>query len=168
MTDARYDIVQNGKWFLANKAHFNYTEGAGRMAYEHLSKPVWPVNTDCSGFFTLCYYSAGANDPNGANYAGWGYTGTLLQHGIHVPAAQAMPGDAVVYGPGTGEHVALVVSNTNGDILTISHGQQGDPSYTWVNHPVHTAQQGYGVDGRQPQTFLRFNTTKVRPAWKLA
>jgi len=34
--------------------------------------------------------------------------------------------------------------------LTISHGQEGDPSY------VHVSQ-----DGRLPQTYLRFNTNQL-------
>jgi hypothetical protein len=67
----------------------------------------------------------------------------------------------VVYGPGTGEHVALVVNVSGADILTVSHGEQGDPSYVWVNAPTASPSEGYPVDGRQPQTFLRCNTTTV-------
>jgi hypothetical protein len=62
-----------------------------------------------------------------------------------------MPGDVIVYGGGTGEHTALiVVVDGSKNPLTISHGQQSDPSYCHVNQ-----------DGRLPQTYLRFNTNAI-------
>ena len=36
-----------------------------------------PLTTGCSGFVTICFYEAGAPDPNGLDYSGLGYTGTL-------------------------------------------------------------------------------------------
>ena len=95
---------------------------------------------------TLCYWLAGADDPNGLGYDHEGYTGTLLSHGLEIPLAQVQPGDVIVYGPGTGWHTALVVQ-AGSDPLTISHGQQGDPSLVRVSQ-----------DGRQPQRYLRFHT----------
>lgn len=49
------------------------------------------AQSDCSGFATLCYKQAGAPDPNGLHYNGYGYTGTLLQHGKKTNTPQ--PGD---------------------------------------------------------------------------
>jgi hypothetical protein len=71
-----------------------------------------------------------------------------------------------VYGTGTGWHTALVVEVHGHDILTISHGQQGDPSYVWVNPPTTVPSRGYYADARKPQTYLRFNTTAVNAIHK--
>lgn len=115
-----------------------------------IGKPgVLPVNADCSAFVTLCYNWAGAADPNGMGYNHTGYTGTLLSHGTKIALNQVQPGDVIVYGPGTGWHTALVIEG-GPNPLTISHGQQGDPSYCHVSQ-----------DGRLPQTYLRFNTTAI-------
>ena len=146
MTDARQAIVQWAQWAHANAAHFNYTEGPNRMSAIGVYPPSLPIYADCSAFVTWCYWVAGADDPNGLGYNHQGYTGTLLSHGLEIPLAQVQPGDVIVYGPGTGWHTALVVQAGH-DPLTISHGQQGDPSL------VHVSQ-----DGRTPQRYLRFHT----------
>jgi len=65
---------------------------------------------------------------------------------VDVSPSLVEPGDAIVYGPGTGWHTALVVEAGH-DPLTISMGQQGDPSLVRVSQ-----------DGRQPQRYLRFRT----------
>jgi len=150
MTDVRQNIVAWAKWAASNHAKFNYTQGANRMA--NIGKPgSLPVNADCSSFVTLCYNWAGAPDPNGMGYNHTGYTGTLLSHGKKIALKDVMPGDVIVYGGGTGEHTALIVGvNGSKNPLTISHGQQGDPSYCHVSQ-----------DGRLPQTYLRFNTNAI-------
>jgi len=150
MTDVRSLIVDWAKWAAANHTKFNYTQGPLRMA--NINRPgKLPVNTDCSAFITLCYNWAGAPDPNGQSYNHTGYTGTLLSHGTKIALKDILPGDVIVYGPGTGEHTALIVGyHGGGNPLTISMGQQGDPSYVHVNQ-----------DGRKPQTYLRFNTNAI-------
>lgn len=153
--DVRDAIVRWARWGVANKARFIYTEAACRMADEHRPVPSsGPITCDCSAFFTYCYCWANAPDPNGLNYDGAGYTGTLLAHGRVIGPLEAMPGDAIVYGPGSGWHVAMIVDVTPNPLgfLTVSHGQQGDPSL------VRVAQ-----DGRQPQRILRFDTTAPVP-----
>ena len=152
MTDVKDNIVAWAKWAVANHAKFTYSEGPQRMSgIGHPGK--LPVIADCSAFVTLCYNWAGAADPNGQNYDHEGYTGTLLSHGTKIPLAQVQPGDVIVYGPGTGWHTALVVDVSGANAknpLTISHGQEGDPSYCHVSQ-----------DGRLPQTYLRFNTSAL-------
>lgn len=171
-SDCRAQIVANAHKFLAefqlNNTLFVYDEGAPRLAFENWAKPQYPIQTDCSGFVSLCYYSAGAADPLEEHYDGEGYTGTELG-ALHIPISQVVPGDAVVYGTGTGWHTALVVQVQGADILTISHGGPTgqSPCYTWVNAPTHLPRLGYAVDGRQPQTFLRFPTGQVRAAWSM-
>jgi hypothetical protein len=148
MSDARQNIVDWAKWGVEHHGQANYTEGPTRM--EGVHKPgVLPFDADCSAFFTYCYSWGGAADPNGQGYNGTGYTGTLLAHGTEIPLEQVQPGDAIVYGPGTGDHVAMVVE-AGPDPLTVSHGQQGDPNYCRVSQ-----------DGRQPQRYLRFDTTNI-------
>jgi cell wall-associated NlpC family hydrolase len=148
MTDVRSNIVAWAKWAAAHHDKFNYTQGPNRMS--NIGKPgLLPVYADCSSFVTLCYNWAGAPDPNGMSYNHTGYTGTLLSHGKKIALRDVQHGDVIVYGGGTGEHTALIVGvDGNNNPLTISHGQQGDPSYIHVNQ-----------DGRKPQTYLRFSTT---------
>ena len=152
MTDVRQVIVDWAKWSATNHAKFNYNQGPLRMAA--INQPgKLPISTDCSAFVTLCYNWAGAPDPNGQSYNHTGYTGTLLSHGKKISLKEVQPGDVIVYGPGTGEHTALIVDVTGPNAsnpLTISMGQQGDTSYVHVNQ-----------DGRKPQTYLRFNTSAI-------
>ena len=112
---------------------------------------------------TLLWWLSGAPDPNGLGYNHTGYTGTLLSHCTHIPAGKVVPGDLVVYGPGSGQHVAVIVAVNGSDILTVSHGGPTgySPIYCWVNAPKKNPNK-YPVDGRTPQTFLRAQTAQVR------
>jgi hypothetical protein len=153
MQTLREKIVANAKWGVANAAQIHYSEGAQRM--EGVNHPFkLPLTSDCSAFVTDCYNWAGAPDPNGNNYNGYGYTGTLLSHGTKIPLSEVQPGDVIVYGPGTGWHTAIVVE-AGPDPLTISMGQESDPSYVRVSQ-----------DGRLPQTYLRFLPVNNSPAIK--
>ena len=153
------DLKRIAEEGVRDHAKFAYSEGPDRMNFIH-HPGVEPVTTDCSGFVTMVYLLAGCNDPNGLNYDGEGYTGTELSFDKHIAEwiknAQGVEmenlevGDLVVYGPGTGEHVAIIVE-VGLDPLTVSMGQNGDPSF------VHISQ-----DGRQPQTFLRPDKTQHR------
>ena len=143
MPTTRDKIVAAAKWGVENHVHFTYSEGPLRMEAVH--KPYQlPITSDCSAWVTNCYSWAGAPDPNGCNYNGYGYTGTLLSHGMKIPLSDVQPGDVIVYGPGTGWHTAIIVEAGH-DPLTVSMGQQGDPSFVRVSQ-----------DGRLPQTYLRF------------
>lgn len=88
------------------------------------------VRADCSEFVTALCKWAGLEDPNGNGYNGAGYTGTMLKHlpHYHNPAG-AYTGALAVFGPGTGEHVAMVYEpdRRNGDPLLCSHGQERGP-----------------------------------------
>jgi cell wall-associated NlpC family hydrolase len=81
---------------------------------------------DTSSFVTWCYRQAGAPDPNGIGYDGSGFTGTLLAHMRHIPQSRVRPGDLVVWGSGSGRHVALVVK-AGKDPLLASHGSEAGP-----------------------------------------
>lgn len=158
MADRRKFIVKAAHRAVAENSRFDYTEGAKRMAYVHAPWHKPRIDADCSSGVTYWYSWSWAPDPNGFNFNGSGYTGSLLEHGVEVTVEHVQPGDAVIYGPGTGWHVGCVVEVHGRDILTVSHGQQGDPHYVWTNRPSSVPSRGFGWDGRQPQRFLRFHT----------
>jgi cell wall-associated NlpC family hydrolase len=148
---ARQLVVKWARWGVAHTGDIHYTETVARAGW--LRNPrtdgQLPLNTDCSGFATFCYRQAGLPDPNGLGYKELGYTGTLLQYAEHhgriiTDVSQAKPGDLIVYGPGTGWHVAVIVQ-AGRDPLTVSHGQESEPSYVRVSQ-----------DGRQPQRVCRY------------
>jgi len=178
MNDTRNAQVAWAEWGVANRTNnpgnWNYSELANRMNAIGVWPPRFPINTDCSGSCTLWAFLANGNDPNGLGFDHEGYTGTFLSHEQHlalfvksakgVAVEEVQPGDHVVYGGGTGEHVAIVVKVNGSDILTVSMGQQGDPSYVWVNTPKNTPNpENFAVDGRMPQTFLRNVTNTTKP-----
>lgn len=166
MTSALADILTNAHKGVRLHNQFDYSEGSNRMADVHTPWPAPPkrITCDCSGYVTYCWSWAGAPDPNGLNYDGQGYTGTELTHNQHIAIIlssnqeikreEARPGDLVVYGPGNGEHVAIIIEKGE-DPLTVSMGHQGAPEYVTVN-----------ADGRMPQTFLRPKTNKIGPIRK--
>jgi hypothetical protein len=120
----RKNIVENARWGIANEPSIHYKQS---RPVDGLKEPrKLPLNTDCSGFSTLCYAWAGAPDPNGGNFTGTMFTGTLLQNMKRIPPAAVQPGDLVVWGAGTGHHVALVLE-AGPDPLLCSHGQEKGP-----------------------------------------
>jgi len=120
----REKIVANAQWGIANEPQIHYAQ---LRPIDGLHEPrKLPLETDCSGFATLCYAWAGAPDPNGLGYSGQGWTGTLLQHMQPIAQEAAQPGDLVVFGPAPGHHVAVVLE-AGSDPLLCSHGQEKGP-----------------------------------------
>lgn len=160
MADVRSEIVAIALAHVGKKnAKQEVWHYAEIRPIPYASPLKFPVTTDCSGFVSLCFYEAGGFDPNGCNFNGSGYTGTLLDHGTRITRDKVVPGDVIVYGTYPGVHAALVVKvNPEGDILTVSHGEEGDPSLVWCGAPKGTI-SGHPVDTRQP-TYLRFRTAK--------
>jgi len=120
----RKKIVANAQWGIAHEPQIHYEQSRPIDGIHRRRK--LPLNTDCSGFATLCYAWAGADDPNGLGYSGQGYTGTLLQHMKAISASAVQPGDLVVWGPSPGHHVAIVLQ-AGSDPLLCSHGQEKGP-----------------------------------------
>ncbi len=152
---ARPAIIAWSLWLQEHRADCFYSEGPNR--YANLNKRgILPYVGDCSATIRNYFNWAGAPDPYRLGYNDpEGYTGTELAAGINLNRSAVVPGDAVVYGPGTGWHTALVVMRRGNDLLTVSMGQQGDPSFVWVSPPEGPS-LGYPVDGREPQRFLTF------------
>ncbi len=155
MRDARNAVVAWARWGVRNSRHFIYSMGSERMSAIG-RRGVLPIVADCSASVTAWYNFAGAPNPNGFPYSLMeGYTGTLLDSssGRDIDLALVRPGDIVVYGPGTGEHTALIVE-AGLDPLTVSMGRQGDPSFVRISQ-----------DGRVPQRFRTFPTRAKRVYW---
>jgi len=117
----RPKIVAAARWGIANEPRIHY----GEIRPIPLARDL-PLTTDCSGFVTLCYFLAGAPDPNGRGYDGSGYTGTLLGRLPRTTRDGARGGDLVVFGTYPGRHVALVLEPGT-DPLLCSHGQERGP-----------------------------------------
>jgi lysozyme family protein len=144
----RAKIVEWALWGVANNARIAYSRGQTRLAA--LGTPgTLPLATDCSAFSTLCYSWAKAPNPNcpGAyNAAAGGYTGTMLKQCKHVPQSAAKPGDLVVWTPpGTGQHVAMLVS-TGPDPWLVSHGSDSGPKkLRFSDEDAYQRQNGHGT-----------------------
>jgi hypothetical protein len=120
----REKIVENALWGVRHESQIHYEQSRPIDGIGHKHK--LPLRTDCSGFVTDCYNWAKAPDPNGLGYNGLGYTGTLLNHLQHIRRSEAEPGDLVVFGPGTGHHVVVIVGD-GADPEIVSHGQERGP-----------------------------------------
>lgn len=126
------------------KGKVHYTQGARRMTIVR-RKLIPPFGTaviyeDCSSAVTGLYYMAGLRDPNELHYSGWGYTGTLCQHGWKVRGSTQV-GDLVFYGYGgpPWHHVAIVYSLAEG-VRVWSHGHEGAPEILPINYRSDTRQ----------------------------
>jgi hypothetical protein len=117
----RTEIAVVARWGIRNEARIHYA-GTRPMPLRR----TLPLATDCSGFATLCYFLGGAPDPNGLDYIGQGYTGTLLRHLPHIGHAAAQTGDLVVWGRYPGRHCAVILEPGE-DPLLASHGQERGP-----------------------------------------
>lgn len=131
----REKIVHHWYWGAAQKVspQIHYTMDSRRDDWlvnkEPTALPMW---TDCSGWTTQGYYTAGAPDPNGLAYRFLGYTGTALSnayaHGtVTTDLRKAKPGDTIVVGDGTGVHEVGVVEAdpVGGNPRVSSHGREG-------------------------------------------
>jgi cell wall-associated NlpC family hydrolase len=118
----RERIVAAALFGARHRGAINYTQSSLRM-YGVRNKIRIPRITpyeDCSSFATWCYWHAGATDPNGLRYSGWGYTGTQVNNGKRVSVPK--PGDLVFYGSGP-SHVSIYIGNGK----CVSHGSQAGP-----------------------------------------
>lgn len=142
----RDEFVKWLRWGTENQGEIHYLEF--RPMPINLAPGALPLTTDCSGYVTVCAKWAGAPDPNGSRFDGEGFTGTMLDHCQHIGASQAQPGDLIVYGSGSGQHVVGIVEVVKDDFLVASHGQESDPVLI-----LNSVEKQY----HQPvQTFLRF------------
>ena len=104
------------------------------------------VTMDCSESVTLLCHVCGLDDPNGFDYDGHGFTGTLL-HNLpqYTDPRRAKVGALVVFGPGSGDHVCMVRRPGPNPTL-FSHGQESGPFYLTLSDEKRYQ--------RPPTTFL--------------
>jgi hypothetical protein len=114
-------------WGVENCAEIHY-EQRRPIPVNHLPGTL-PLTTDCSGSTTLFARWAQAPDPNGLDYDGSGSTMAMLANLRRIPAAQAVPGDLIVFdGPPKDQHVVILLENgSEPDPLVASHGSEQGP-----------------------------------------
>ena len=123
--DRRSEIVRAALWTVAHNHEATYSEGSDRLY--SLERPfTTPFISDCSAGVTDMYRWGLASDPNGLDYGGDPYTGTLIAHGRLIPARKVRSADVGILGPGTGWHAVLALSGGS-DPKCWSMGEQGDP-----------------------------------------
>lgn len=122
--ERRAAIALCAMWGYYHKDEIHYSQGPLRMK-DFGRPPNIPENTDCSGYATWCYFVSGAADPNGNNYNGVGFTGTLWDHGQHIGIVQLRVGDLVFYGDphSVHSHVAIFIGNNQ----VVSQGSEAGP-----------------------------------------
>lgn len=145
-TGKRQRIVAAAFLGYSNRDRIHYTQDARRMqgVRDGIRVPRFPEFEDCSSFATWCYWVAGAPDPNGRGYDGFGFTGTQVGPGNKV--AEPRPGDLVFYGwepapRNCPKHVAVYVGNGK----VVSHGSESGP---------HLATLDYRSDRTQIRSYL--------------
>lgn len=109
------------------------------------------ITSDCSETATLICRLAGLANPNGTTYeSGAGYTGTMLNHLPHYTDPRgASVGALVVFGPGTGDHVGLVMT-PGADPWIFDHGSESGPK----RRRLSTVAAAH----RPPVTFLNISS----------
>lgn len=126
-------IVATALFGRDHSSEIHYTQGASRMGgvRNKIKPPRVPSYEDCSSFATWCYWVAGAQDPNGLNYDGYGYTGTQVRRGRKVTTAKAA--DLVFYG-NVGGSVPTHVAVSVGAGKVVSHGGESGPVLALVSY----------------------------------
>ena len=125
--ELRRAMVANCRWAVAHHDAFRYQQV--RPIPVGAARDDRPIITDCSGFVTLMARWSGIDDPNGRDYNGEGWTGTLLEHRPAVGFTRTQPGDIAVFGTFPGVHCAVLLAagRRAADPWAVSHGGPGDP-----------------------------------------
>jgi peptidoglycan hydrolase-like protein with peptidoglycan-binding domain len=134
VSSKRATIVATALFGSRVRGSIHYTQSSLRMygVRNKIRPPRIPYYEDCSSFSTWCYWVAGAPDPNGLRYSGFGYTGTLNNNGRRTYSPR--PGDLVFYGSGEHNHVTVYI----GKGLCVSHGSEAGPYVLRYNYrPVN-------------------------------
>lgn len=123
----RQDMVNDSNWAIAHNSKIFY--GEVRPIPVNLPPFSLPFTTDCSGFVTLMAKWSGNPDPNGTDFDGQGYSGTMLNNLVHIRLNKTWRGDLVVFGGYPGVHVVAMLQggSQEGDPAVVSHGGPGGP-----------------------------------------
>lgn len=137
-------------WLLnAKQGKLVYSETGTRSQLFHRAPGNVPDGTaaDCSQMCATVLHWAGFAGLNDTDY-----TGTLLQKGKVIPLAQAIPGDVVIFGPGTGSHAALITERDGTDWWVVGFGHQGAPD----RGPLSGTAAWFTQNGMPGVRILRF------------
>lgn len=132
----RNELVALMNWCWEKKALITYPPNDVRTTTIHEIRTVNELKTrvenglqvDCSQMVTALLLAVGCKNPNGGDTDG--YTGTLLSNLPHYSDPRgAYSGALVVFGPGTGHHVAMVLhrDTVHGNPVIFSHGSNEGP-----------------------------------------
>jgi hypothetical protein len=159
-----------GMWAVANRAHIDYAET--RPIPVNDPAGTLPFTTDCSGFVVLMARWAGcATDPSGQRYDGEGYTGSMVDFCNEIEASVAEPGDIIIFGPGVGYHVGLIVGKGPdgigglgpvgngtplGEFRMVSHGHPGTPEVITSGMLADAVNAAKGIVGPAEMRFYRW------------
>lgn len=121
-----HTVIRNALYYVAHASQVHYVQT--RPMQDLAPPPNLNTACDCSEFATMLFKQAGFPDPNGFDYNGWGFTGTMVNHGKKVSSiSQAKPGRSLVfYGHGPGgmpTHVAVLITPTE----VVSQGSEPGP-----------------------------------------
>ena len=125
----RQRILAEALWGYNNQSRITYAQV--RPMRSLFKGHSLPQVADCSEFATTCYRRAGASDPNGMGYNGYGYTGTLANRGRVVALSQAKIGDLVLYGNGAPWHHVAVYAGFG---KVVSLGSSSGPNLCHIDY----------------------------------
>lgn len=107
----RSSLITWAEWYVARGGSY-----AQLRPYQRDVPAKTPLRNDCSGSAAHLLRLAGGPDPNGRNFDGHGYTGTMQGRGRKIDLAGApgnlLPGDLIFYGDqggGVAAHVELAL-----------------------------------------------------------
>lgn len=159
-SEIRHAIVEQARWGVANAGQIHYSE-IRPIPYQAYKAHHLPITTDCSGFASCCYFAAGfPHDPNGNDWNGQGFTGTLLANSHHINASELQIGDLIDF---SNAHVVVVV-NVGASIDIVSHGSEADPVETTLDDEI--AGRRAGGFPIKPITYETFFTPALVPKRK--
>jgi hypothetical protein len=159
-SNVRKAILAHAAWGVSVANDIVYAE-TRPIPYSRYQDRSLPLETDCSGYVSCCYYCAGVPDPNGLKYDGEGFTGTLLSHLPHISRAAAKPADLVVFGAYPGVHVVMLKdAGTAADPNVYSNGSAPDPKV----FPLSVFLREFAGRG---VTYLQGLQPPVVPHWKV-
>lgn len=125
----RDDIVHYANYLIAHAPTIHYDQRRPiDYAFEFKATVSWTA--DCSGSTASIYRSAGAPDPTGENFNGYGNTDTILATLPAISPRQARRGDLVLFHVGAdGRHVAVLLESPrwHRDPWMESHGGEYGP-----------------------------------------
>jgi hypothetical protein len=126
--EQRAKLVSAAELVLNHRDSITYSEIRGKTLTEIIEelKQGNTTSIDASEMVTALFMQEGLNDPNGHDFAGVPFTGTMLDYLPHrTSLADAEVGDLVVFGDAPGTNVAMVIADDSDDPTLLVHGPNG-------------------------------------------